>query len=80
MKTPIDCQGDLHLILMSRSYRHEPIGVHAAPPHLPVMLYRQQGETLQALANRAMQAAVGTGTVAARFAYLDELPPAGTVQ
>lgn len=43
----------LHMVVMGRHRKHEPIGVHAA---------------------------VGTGTVSARFAYIDELAPAGTLQ
>lgn len=64
-----DRSGCLHLQLMGRGRAEEPCGVHAAPPHLPVDLWRLPGETVEQLAHRAAQSAVGQGSVVAFLMY-----------
>ncbi len=70
-KTP-DRTGKLHLVLMAGDRTDDPIGVAAAPPHLPEPVLRLPGETPDQLYARALATAVGQGVVAARVLYLSD--------
>ena len=67
-----DRTGRLHIKLMGRDRASQPCGIRAAPPHLPVDLWRMPGETVEQMAHRALQMAVGRGLVLARLVYPDE--------
>lgn len=74
MKKQPDRTGSLQLILVATDPKDEPIGVEAAPPHLPETLWRLPGETSSQLYARACRTAVGTGVIAARVLYPCDLP------
>jgi hypothetical protein len=74
MKKQPDRSGTLHLVLMAGDRADDPIGVAAAPPHLPEPVLRLPGETPNQLYARALATATGQGVVAARVMYRDDLP------
>ncbi len=69
MKRQRDRTGPLRLILQASNRHDEPSGIRAAPPFLPAEVWRLPGETVDQLAHRALQMAVGSGTVVAAFIY-----------
>ena len=77
MATTPDRSGRLRLILLASSRTDDPVGVAAAPPHLPSTLWRLPGETADQLYARALACAVGQGTVAVRVLYRGDLPEPG---
>lgn len=75
-----DRSGPLRLILLASHRSDQPVGVAAAPPHLPHDLWRLPKERPEQFYARVLATAVGQGVVAVRLLYADELPkPAGTL-
>jgi len=66
-------RGGLLLIVMARTEDEAPVGIKAAPPHLPTDVWRMPGETIDQLAHRATQMAEGRGAVLCQFLYGDEV-------
>lgn len=69
MKTDPDRSGTLHLTVQSTGRPDRPACIHAAPPYLPDAVWPLPGESMEHLAHRAMQMAVGSGAVLVSVLY-----------
>lgn len=69
MKTHPDRSGTLHLTVQSTGRPDRPACIHAAPPYLPDAVWPLPGESMEHLAHRAMQMAVGSGAVLVSVLY-----------
>jgi hypothetical protein len=72
MGTRIDRSGELRLVLLARPRGGLVVGVRAAEPHLP-QTFTLPGESQSQFIERLRQTAIGSGTVAARLIYADEM-------
>ena len=70
-------KGRLRLVVKARDSKTMPAGIRACPPYLPTDLWALPGESVQALAQRAVRVATVTGrepaVVVAWVFYADEV-------